>query len=459
MGLKFFDFFAGIGGFRLGMEQAGHECVGHCEIDKYANMSYNAMHKPKESEVYFDDIRTVRAEDMPETDVYCFGFPCQSFSIAGKRRGFNDIRGTLFFEVMRLAAVRKPKILFAENVAGLLSHDRGRTFAVIINTMAELGYFVEWQIINSKYYVPQNRKRVFIIGRFRGSCGGQIFPIIAGRGKVDRRQGHGDIKTEYIKTKVTARKYDIDKKGFTTLLKQAKKNKNLTIAQISEKIKIPKTQVEHYFRGDSGFAAPTPNIWEKLKKVLDIRTAKYDKAIATFETRESVYDMSNRAYRSDGIAPTLLNHGCGPLVTENKLKEITKGKPQGQRVYDAYGLSVTLGSQGGGQGAKTGLYAVKPCLTPNRENKRQNGRRFKEDGEERFALNTQDRHGVLLDNGEEIRIRKLTPKECFRLQGFPDEYFERAAAVCSENQLYKQAGNSVTVNVIYEIAKRLKVQT
>lgn len=332
MGLKFFDFFAGIGGFRLGMEQAGHECVGHCEIDKYANMSYNAMHKPKKGEAYFEDIRTINDSNMPEADVYCFGFPCQSFSIAGKRRGFNDIRGTLFFEVMRLAAVRKPKILFAENVAGLLSHDHGRTFAIIINTMAELGYFVEWQIINSKYYVPQNRKRVFIIGRFRESCGGQIFPIITGRGKVDRQQRYGDI-----------------------------------------------------------------------------------------------------------------------------LKEITKGKPQGQRVYDPSGLSVTLGSQGGGQGAKTGLYAVKQCLTPGRENKRQNGRRFKEDGEESFALNTQDRHGVLLDNGEEIRIRKLTPKECFRLQGFPDEYFERAAAVCSENQLYKQAGNSVTVNVIYEIAKRLKV--
>ena len=123
--MKFFDFFAGIGGFRLGMEMAGHECVGHCEIDKYAHMSYVAMHNPKESEMYFDDIRTIDPADMPEADVYCFGFPCQSFSISGKRRGFDDIRGTLFFEVMRIAKERKPSILFAENVSGLLTHDGG----------------------------------------------------------------------------------------------------------------------------------------------------------------------------------------------------------------------------------------------------------------------------------------------------------------------------------------------
>ena len=123
--MQFFDFFAGIGGFRLGMEMAGHECVGHCEIDKYANMSYEAMHHPKESEVFFNDIRTITAADMPECECYCFGFPCQAFSIAGRRRGFADTRGTLFFEVMRLAKERQPQILFGENVAGLLNHEGG----------------------------------------------------------------------------------------------------------------------------------------------------------------------------------------------------------------------------------------------------------------------------------------------------------------------------------------------
>lgn len=123
--MTFLDFFAGIGGFRLGMEMAGHTCVGHCEIDDFANKSYIAMHNPKESEWFAKDIRSVEPSDLPEADVYCFGFPCQSFSIAGKRHGFEDTRGTLFFEIMRLAKERHPKYLFAENVSGLLSHDGG----------------------------------------------------------------------------------------------------------------------------------------------------------------------------------------------------------------------------------------------------------------------------------------------------------------------------------------------
>lgn len=184
--MRFFDFFAGIGGFRLGMEMAGHECVGHCEIDKYANMSYAAMHKPKESEVFFDDIRTVEPSDMPECECYCFGFPCQAFSIAGARKGFEDTRGTLFFEVMRLAKERHPKILFAENVAGLLNHQGGLTFGVIISTMAELGYSVEWQVLDSQHFgVPQHRERVFIIGHLGGGSGRQVFPIGADDPAVD----------------------------------------------------------------------------------------------------------------------------------------------------------------------------------------------------------------------------------------------------------------------------------
>lgn len=191
--MKFFDFFAGIGGFRLGMEMAGHECVGHCEIDKYANISYTAMHNPKESEVYFDDIRTVEPSDMPECDCYCFGFPCQAFSIAGKRRGFDDTRGTLFFEVMRLAKERKPSILFAENVAGLLNHEGGVTFGIILSTMAELGYCVEYQVLDSQHFgVPQHRERVFIVGHLGDFTGRKVFPITKNGGSIDELQRQRD---------------------------------------------------------------------------------------------------------------------------------------------------------------------------------------------------------------------------------------------------------------------------
>lgn len=309
--MRFFDFFSGIGGFRLGMEMAGHECVGHCEIDKYARRSYAAMYPESEKEVMFEDVRTINPWDMPECECYCFGFPCQSFSIDGKRGGFADTRGTLFFEIMRIAEARHPSILFAENVRGLLNHQGGDTFRTIIGTMYELGYNVEWQCINSKYYIPQNRERVYIVGHFRGKPARPVFPIFGNGEAVDGIQGQG------IYPAVT-----------------------------------------------SG--------------TITTRTG----------TAESVgtYPMNN-----GGV---LKVHGFHKL--EQREKEDA-----------ANGFDVTEG-------------------------------------------------GGLLIDGEEVRIRKLTPRECWRLQGFPDELFERAAAVNSDSQLYKQAGNSVTVNVIYEIAKRLK---
>lgn len=210
--MRFFDFFAGIGGFRLGMERAGHICVGHCEIDKAANRSYVAMHNPKESEVFFEDVRTINPSDMPECECYCFGFPCQAFSIAGHRRGFEDTRGTLFFEVMRLAKERHPKILFAENVAGLLNHEGGRTFETIVNTMGDLGYFVEWQVLNSADFgVPQNRERVFIIGHFGEEPGRKVFPIAKDDSSIIELQGHKD--TQRIVTNTLDTRIDGDTRG------------------------------------------------------------------------------------------------------------------------------------------------------------------------------------------------------------------------------------------------------
>lgn len=143
MSIRFFDMFAGIGGFRSGLEAVGgFECIGHCEIDKYANQAYNAIYEPK-GELFFEDARKINPKDLPDIDLVCAGFPCQSFSIAGLRKGFkDDARGTLFFEIARIAAVKRPSFLLLENVPGLLSHDKGRTFATILNTLDELGYDV-----------------------------------------------------------------------------------------------------------------------------------------------------------------------------------------------------------------------------------------------------------------------------------------------------------------------------
>ena len=176
MSIRFFDMFSGIGGFRRGLEAVGgFECIGHCEIDKHANQAYNAIYDIKPQEVYFEDARKINPYDLPHIDLICGGFPCQAFSIAGRRGGFEDSRGTLFFEIARIAAVKRPSYLLLENVPGLLSHDGGRTFATILGTLSDLGYDVTWEVLNSKDFgVPQSRKRVYIIGYFRERCAGEI---------------------------------------------------------------------------------------------------------------------------------------------------------------------------------------------------------------------------------------------------------------------------------------------
>ena len=175
MPIRYFDMFAGIGGFRSGLEAVGgFECVGYCEIDPYARKAYEALYDIR-GELFYEDATKIIPEQLPDFDLICGGFPCQSFSIAGARRGFEDTRGTLFFEIARSAAVKRPKYLYLENVPGLLSHDKGWTFKVILNTLDELGYDVAWQVLNSKDFgVPQSRKRVMLVGFLRGKCAGEV---------------------------------------------------------------------------------------------------------------------------------------------------------------------------------------------------------------------------------------------------------------------------------------------
>jgi DNA (cytosine-5)-methyltransferase 1 len=178
--MKYISLFAGIGGFDLALQRQGHECVYANEWDKYASKIYNKnFHKGlNEKGIDTRDIRTVSTNEIPEHELLVGGFPCQAFSIAGKRRGFDDTRGTLFFEIARILRAKKPRLLLLENVKGLLSHDNGNTFKIIISTLDELGYDLQWQVLNSKDFgVPQNRERVFIIGNFRGTSRPKIFPI------------------------------------------------------------------------------------------------------------------------------------------------------------------------------------------------------------------------------------------------------------------------------------------
>lgn len=158
------DLFAGVGGIRLGFEKAFKDktnFVFSSELDKYAQITYNANH----NEVPHGDITQIEANEIPQHDIILAGFPCQAFSIAGLKKGFEDTRGTLFFDVARIAKHHRPKVIFLENVKGFKNHDKGNTFKVVKETLEELGYKVYWQVLNAKHFgVPQNRERIYIIG-------------------------------------------------------------------------------------------------------------------------------------------------------------------------------------------------------------------------------------------------------------------------------------------------------
>jgi DNA (cytosine-5)-methyltransferase 1 len=198
--MKFLELFAGIGGFRLGLEKAGHECVWANEFTPKAASIYehNFKHKPDGR-----DIRTIHVDEIPDADLLVGGFPCATFSIAGKRTGFGteDTRGTLFFEICRILAGKRIPYLFLENVKGLLNHDGGRTFGVIVASLDELGYDVQWECLNSKNFgVPQSRERVFIVGNFRGHARPQVFPI----GRCHSTDGVQDGTQQVTQSRVQA---------------------------------------------------------------------------------------------------------------------------------------------------------------------------------------------------------------------------------------------------------------
>ncbi len=181
--MRVLDMFSGIGGFRSGLEAVGgFEIVADCEIDRYAHKAYAANYPVKEGEIHYNDARKLDPRTLPDIDLITAGFPCQSFSVAGKRLGFADnTRGTLFFEVARIAEAKRPAFLLLENVPGLLSHDSGRTFATILSTLVDLGYYIEWCVHNSADFgVPQKRRRLYIVASTRAECAGKIFPLECG---------------------------------------------------------------------------------------------------------------------------------------------------------------------------------------------------------------------------------------------------------------------------------------
>lgn len=492
------------------MELAGHRCIGFCEFDKFAVASYTMMHlatvkqkeyllqnfeniKKRQKEIlreeyrngewYAADIRNIDYRTMPRADCWCFGFPCQDISVAGKQLGFNGHRSSLFFAVTRIIRdieeENKPTYLFIENVKNLLSVNRGFDFAKLLVELDEIGYDASWQVLNSKDYgVPQNRERVFIVGHLRGRCASEILPIQRTTEQNRVRQLVGGVQGQRI--------YSPD---------------GLSVALASS---------------SGGQGAKT-----------GLYAIPSGKVIKVGNSNPSGRGMNGNIYHVEGLNPTLTtnkregNKVAFPLNQIDVIGHINAS--QDGKIFNAAGISGCL-SAGHGNNPKI----VVPVLTPDKKNKRQNGCRCRTDGEPMFTLTKQDRHGVMMisvPDGLKIKeatkkgfdvaeigdginlavpgsktrrgrvakqavntldtscnqgvlvpisdstatvfavwnekyscytaVRKLTAKECFRLQGWTDDYFELAALVNSDNQLYKQAGNGVTVPVITAIAEKL----
>lgn len=474
--LKFLDLFAGVGGFRLGLEKAGHKCVGFCEIDAKARESYKAIHKT-DGEVEMHDITAVSDEfirGIGRVDIIAGGFPCQAFSVAGKRQGFRDTRGTLFFEIARFAHILRPKYLFLENVKGLLNHERGATFETIIRTLDELGYDVEWQLFNSKNYVAQNRERVFIIGHSRRQCTKKIFPITGKEKSIDKKPAEINVagttnENNDLTRSTRERTYYADRLAATLTATDYKMPKQIVIGNVNPSQKGMNGQV--YYSESLG-PTLTTNKGEGSKIAIPVLSPD----------RENSRQNGRRIKSNNEEMFTLTAQDRHGIIVEGNLGGSFRSSSS---VVSVNGISPTLTTMGGGgqepkiivrEATKKGYSEAEPGDSINFAFPKSKKRRGRVGKQQANTLVTGDQQTVVT---EDFQIRRLTPMECWRLQAFPDEVFltakfgsrEIAKKIIennlnhydciykqkmSDSSLYKQAGNSVTVAVIYDIAKRFE---
>lgn len=443
--LKFVDLFSGTGGIRQGFESNGHECIAFSEIDKYAITAYKTLYG--DNDIELGDVSQISDEELglmsEEVGLVVGGSPCQAFSIAGRRGGFSDVRGSLFFEYCRVLKQTQPKFFLFENVKGLLSSDKGKTIDTVIRTFNEVGYTVDFNIMNSKYFgVPQNRERVFAVG-VRNDLIDHEEWAVSGTGVLAKAKKRlieeGDIRTfnfDWPKQEVVAKRLkdileaNVDEKFY---LDDAKTE--MLVKQLKERQKEKAPVILHNIYG--GFKEEGPRVFEDVSPT--IRTAAgggHLPSLLEVDTREKVVGIGHHPFSKkkefngydSGISPCLIatdykapktvleDHGDEPkinVVGNIKPPEATR---LGQR-DDVYGDDGLMG-----------------------------------------ALNATDYKQPRTIYGEKTRyrIRKLTPKECWRLQSFSDEDFDKVqAAGISNTQLYKLAGNGVTINVIDALAKNI----
>lgn len=349
------DLFSGIGGFSLGLKHAKIPIKNSffSEIDKYAIQVYQKKFKNSK---YVGSVTDVRKEQLPKIDIITFGSPCQDFSMAGKRKGMDGERSSLITQAIRLINECRPSFFIWENVKGTFSSNSGSDFWAIIQAFTNIGgYRLEWQLLNTKWFLPQNRERIYLVGYIANGSGKQVFPITENNRTINELQGQQantcTLTTRYVKS-ATSRGY------------------------------------EEAIKGDS-INYSNPN------------------------------SKTRRGRVGKGVAQTL-DTGCNQAVIGNKLNKNQQKKLDKLNVD--HSISGTL-TEAIGRGGSSGEY-----LSMLKKN----------------LINTGD-------------IRRLTPIECERLQGFPDNWTQYGTeGLISDSQRYKMAGNAVSVDVVKAVGERIR---
>jgi len=454
------DLFSGIGGFHLGFERAGYEVTSYfSEIDQHAIAVYKHQFP---TSTYVGSVTNVRGADLPRIDLITFGSPCQDFSLAGKRAGMEGERSSLVLQAIRLISECRPSVFVWENVKGTFSSNDGADFWAIIQAFTNIGsYRLEWQLLNTSWFLPQNRERIYLVG-YSTTTGGDwrgVFPIaeghksnpvqrvqIVGHRGTDGQQGfiYGE---DGIAATLNACSYKdpmkvqvLDKRG------NHKKGENAS------------TLVAGYYK------QPSDGDYLKVKQI----GTKLDSNGGTQSYQQ------DRVYDADGISPAL-NQGKSDLIlrvksaTSQGYEEATSG----DSIYTSRTESKTRRGRVGKQKAQTletscNQAVVQPNYTSKALNETIENSELVEGEPQALDLYNRvarsesptltESHHNSLRMFDDYRIRRLTPIECERLQGFPDNHtafgnYDGVVKPMSNTQRYKQCGNAVTVDVVSEVAK------
>ena len=449
--MKYLSLFSGIGGFEYGIEQSNKadqmECVGFSEIDKYAENIYR-RHFP--DHIGLGDATEIKTEDLPDFDFLVGGFPCQAFSHAGKRRGFSDTRGTLFFEIARILRDKKPKYFLLENVPGLLSHDKGRTFQEILRVLAEEGYDVQWEIINSKDCgVPQNRQRIYLKGfsRERERCGWEVLSQPETNTTTNARQGKtrstdSEMNTLGIYNKTrSGRVHNPDNIiNCITASGQGSGNHQFILEEESDgsvrkirkvgNIFPSKAQNGHVYDVERLSPTLTRGMYKNGGVIIreEMKTMNGNNSMITFKETDDERQFPCTK-NGDFYAITTSQRGM-PFIKKQDNYILSRGDTILYRNNTKKGYLEARDGDGLELGQVNGRGMVQDQSIP--------------------TLNCSGNAGVLLKDNNYYRIRRLTPVETERLQGFPDNWTKHGAdgSLISDTQRYRCCGNAVTTNVI-----------